>query len=89
MLDVLNSDFINEQADVFAKYLIENAGSNFRDQVSLGLRRTLQRAPTSAEVERGERLIDSLQQKYQLSPVAALKQFCVTALNLNEFMYLD
>ena len=88
-LGMLNSDFINEQADVFAKYLIENAGSNIQDQIALGLRRTVQRDPTSDEIERGKRLINTLQQKYQLSPQAALKQFCVTALNFNEFMYLD
>ncbi|MEO8493690.1 MAG: PSD1 and planctomycete cytochrome C domain-containing protein [Planctomycetota bacterium] len=88
-LGMLNSDFSNEQAEVFAKYLIEHAGSELHDQIALGLRRTIQREPTSEEVERGIRLVKTLQQKYELSPQAALKQFCVTVLNLNEFMYLD
>ena len=88
-LGMLNSDFVNEQAEVFAKYLIEAAGSDIKEQVALGLRRSVQREPTSAEIERGVKLISTLQQKYHLSPEAALKQFCVTALNLNEFMYLD
>ena len=34
-------------------------------------------------------LLASLQQKQGLSPELALKQFCVAAYNLNEFMYLD
>ena len=88
-LGMLNSEFINEQAEVFAKDLIKNAGSDIRDQIALALRRTVQREPTSDEIARGGRLINTLQQTYQLSPEAALKQFCVTALNLNEFMYLD
>ncbi|HUG70069.1 MAG TPA: PSD1 and planctomycete cytochrome C domain-containing protein [Pirellulaceae bacterium] len=88
-LGMLNSDLINEQADVFAKYLMAEAGSSIDDQIALGLRRATQREPTVEEIQRGEKLITTLQQKYQLSPEAALKQFCITALNLNEFMYLD
>ncbi|MBI2478213.1 MAG: DUF1553 domain-containing protein [Planctomycetia bacterium] len=88
-LELLNSDFVNEQADVFAKYLIENAGTKIYDQIAAGLRRVTQREPTAEEIERGERLIKALQQKYKLSPGIALKQFCVMALNLNEFMYID
>ena len=88
-LGMLNSDFINEQADVFAKYLMQTAGSSIHDQVALGLRRTTQREPSTDEIERGVRLALTLQEKYKLSSEAALKQFCVTALNLNEFMYID
>lgn len=88
-LGMLNSDFINEQAEVFAKYLVANAGSTLQEQVAIGLRRVSQREPTTEEIERGVQLIKSLQQKYKLSPEVALKQFCVMALNLSEFMYID
>ncbi|MCA9120389.1 MAG: PSD1 domain-containing protein [Planctomycetales bacterium] len=88
-LGMLNSDFVNEQAAVFAKYLIANAGSRIHDQVALGLRRVTQREPTTEEIARGTRLVETLEHKYKLSTEAALKQFCVTALNLNEFMYID
>ena len=88
-LGMLNSDFINEQADVFARFLIKQANGKLDEQIALGLRRATQREPTPPEIERGKSLINTLQQKYKLSPEAALKQFCVTALNLNEFMYLD
>jgi len=88
-LGMLNSDFINEQAEVFAKYLIAKAGSTLREQVAVGLQRVVQREPTTAEIERGVMLTELLQQKYNLSPEVALKQFCVMALNLNEFMYSD
>jgi len=88
-LGMLNSEFVNQQAEVFAKYLRQHAGEQLADQVALGLRRTLQRQPTPTEIERGEKLIATLREKYGMSPEAALKQLCVTFLNLNEFMYLD
>ena len=86
---MMNSQFINEQAAIFASYLRDQMGDNQPHQVALGLARTLQRTPTDAEIERGLRLMATLQEKYELQPEAALKQFCLTLLNLNEFMYLD
>ncbi len=88
-LGMLNSQFTNEQADVFAQHLIALAGSVHENQVKLGLLRVLQREPTAEEIARGVKLIESLKEKYKLSPDVALKQFCVMALNLNEFMYID
>ena len=88
-LGMLNSPFVNEQAAVFATYLRERAGNDVAAQVTLALRRTFQREPTRAEIDRGLRLLSTFRQKYSLSPEAALKQFCVAAYNLNEFVYLD
>ncbi|MBX3415142.1 MAG: PSD1 domain-containing protein [Pirellulales bacterium] len=88
-LGMLNSSFVQEQAEGFAGYLRERAGEDLREQVSLALRRLFQRQPTPEEIERGMNLIATLQQKYHLSPETALKQFCVAAYNLNEFVYLD
>ena len=45
--------------------------------------------PTDGEIQRGAGLIARLRDKYEVAPEVALKQFCVTLLNLNEFMYLD
>lgn len=88
-LGMMNSEFVNEQAAIFAKSLREQAGDDVRIAVAIGLARTLQRTPTDQETLRGLELITKLQDKYELSPQDALKQFCVTLLNLNEFMYLD
>ena len=88
-LGLLNSEFINQQAAVFADYLRENAGHDVTAQVALALRRTIQREPTSKEIERGVALVKTLRRDYQLSDRAAMQQFCVMAYNLNEFMYLD
>ena len=58
-------------------------------QVTLALRRTLQREPTEVEVTRSLRLMQDLQAEYDLAPETALHYLCLTALNLNEFLYLD
>jgi hypothetical protein len=86
---MLNSAFVNEQAAVFAAYLRDRAGEDVQAQVTLALRRTFQREPTRTEIDRGLRLLSTFRQKHSLSPEAALKQFCVTIYNLNEFVYLD
>ncbi len=88
-LGMLNSLFVNEQATRFADYLRGSAGDNQDAQVTLALRRLFQREPARAEIDRGLNLIASLQQEHGLSPELALKQFCVAAYNLNEFVYLD
>ncbi|MBW3624721.1 MAG: PSD1 and planctomycete cytochrome C domain-containing protein [Armatimonadetes bacterium] len=88
-LGMLNSTFLNEQAKVFAGELIRKAGTDPADRVKLGLWRVLQRAPTEAEIRRGAALIASLQKDEKMSAEAALESFCLVALNLNEFMYLD
>jgi hypothetical protein len=88
-LGMLNSSFLNEQAEQFAQYLRTQGGDNPEALVALALRRLFQREPTPVEIRRGSQLLAALQSKHGLSPEAALKQFCVTAYNLNEFVYLD
>jgi len=88
-LSLLNSTFLNEQAQVFAEYVRQHAGESAADRVAFALRQATQRTPSAADVERGVGLIASLQADYKLSDDAALKYFCLLALNLNEFMYLD
>ena len=88
-LGMLNSRFVNEQAAVFASYLRDEAGHDLKAQIALGLRRTMQREPTRGEIDRGLELVEKLQRDHGLSVNSALKRFCVTAYNLNEFMYLD
>jgi len=88
-LGMLNSDFLNEQAEILADYLRQHSGHGAAEQVELALWRSLQRPPAPHEIDRGVQLLATLRDKHGLSPHAALKQFCVTVLNLNEFLYLD
>jgi hypothetical protein len=88
-LGMLNGAFLNDQAAVFAEYIKKKVGNDSALQVKLALKRTLQRNPTQQEIDRGVRLIQSLKENHKVSDVEALKLYCVVALNLNEFLYLD
>ena len=88
-LTLLNSAFMNEEAATFARRLEKQAPGDVSTQVRLALRAVTQRAPGEREVARGQKLIDDLRQKDGLGPERALSVFCLMALNLNEFVYLD
>ena len=88
-LGMLNSEFLQEQSRSFAQYLLTSAGDDQERQVTLALSRTLQRNPTTSEINRGLQLIATMQHKHNVAPADALPIFCLTALNLNEFLYID
>ena len=88
-LTLLNSEFMQKQAALFAERLRKEAGPDVSKQVRLGLSLAASRPPTDGEVKLGLDLIDSLQTKDGMAPEAALKTFCLMAMILNEFMYLD
>lgn len=88
-LTLLNSAFLQEQAELFARDVREQAGDQPIAQVTTALKRVLQRDPTLAEIDRSLALIDTLQRDHHLSANAALKYCCLMLLNLNEFVYLD
>ncbi|MEZ6117963.1 MAG: DUF1549 domain-containing protein [Pirellulaceae bacterium] len=88
-LTMLNGKFINDQASVLADRLIREAGPELKSQVAMALRLVSQRAPADEEVNEGVQLIKRLQDEDGVTPDAALKTFCLMALNLNEFIYLD
>lgn len=88
-LGLLNSEFILQQASVFAEMLNEDHPDMLESQIRTALRRVMQRPPTDEEVARGLQLIDTLQNEHKMTIGQARKYFCLVALNLNEFVYLD
>ena len=88
-LALLNSVFSQREAGVFAEYLKKQAGNDTVAQVTLALKRSLQRPPTDTEVQRGVSLIAAFQSQDKANADTALKSFCLLALNLNEFLYVD
>jgi hypothetical protein len=88
-LGMLNGDFLNKQAKVFAARLRKEAGTDARAQVRLGLALATSRTPTDAEIQRGVRFMEALQTRDGATPEVAIDMFCLLVLNLNEFMYLD
>ncbi|MGI9518403.1 MAG: DUF1553 domain-containing protein [Pirellulaceae bacterium] len=87
-LGMINSDFIAQQAEQFAEYLQREIPDDLDAQIKLALARVVQREPSTDEINRGvafvNSVIDSGKDQQQ-----ALQQFCLVALNLNEFLFLD
>jgi hypothetical protein len=88
-LGMLNSDFLNEQARVFADDVRREAGSDSAALVACALRRALQRQPARGEIERGVSYLTRMRTAHALAPEDALRAFCLLVLNLNEFVYVD
>ncbi|MCH2200403.1 MAG: PSD1 and planctomycete cytochrome C domain-containing protein [Fuerstiella sp.] len=86
-LGLLNSKFMQQQAAAFADSLRKQQSSI--DQVRQGLTLVTQRPPSEDEIRKGLILIEQLQSKEGLTSDQALQYFCLLALNLNEFIYLD
>ncbi len=88
-LSMLNSEFINQRAEAFAKRLMTEEPTSVNKQVALGLRLVTQREPKTAEIRRALAFMQDLQANEKADPNKALALFCLMALNLNEFVFLD
>jgi mono/diheme cytochrome c family protein len=88
-LAMLNGEFLNGQAKVFADDVRKAAGDDPAAQVRFALRRVTQREPSAKEIERGVGFLARRRESHQRSAADALRDFCLLALNLNEFVYLD
>ncbi len=88
-LGLLNGEVINDQARIFAEAVRTGSGEDPAARVRLVLRRATQRDPSPREVERGVEFLARMQGQHGLDPAESLAKFCLLALNLNEFVYLD
>jgi hypothetical protein len=88
-LTMLNSVFMNQQADIFAHQLEKTDGSNTMRQINDALTAVTQRIPPTTDISRGQQFLQDMQQQEHMNPHDALKAFCLLSLNLNQFIYLD
>jgi cytochrome c553 len=88
-LAMLNSEFLAKQAEASAERARREAGADVSAQVRRALHLVLTRPPETDEVRRGVEMITALQRRDGIAGAMALKYFCLVALNLNEFLYLD
>jgi hypothetical protein len=88
-LTMLNSEFMNQRAAAFAGRLMREEPKSLDAQVKLALKLVTQREPKPAEIKRGTSFVNDLRTSEQLSPEDSLTVFCLMALNLNEFVFLD
>lgn len=87
-LMMMNSEFMDRQADRFAKRLRAERPNDLRRQIERGLQLTLCRPPTEVEIDDILTLINDLQVMDGLDPSEALEASCVLMLNLNEFLHI-
>jgi hypothetical protein len=88
-LGMLNGEFTNEEAGAFADRLRHESPDRLDAQVRRAIRLTTARPARDDEVEHDLAFIKDLQAKAKLSDREALRQYCLLALNTNEFIYLD
>ena len=88
-LALINSTFANEQAALFASNLRREAGNDATACVKAGLTRVLQRQPIEREIARGVKFLEDNIRQEKITADEALRRFCLLAINLNEFVYLD
>jgi hypothetical protein len=88
-LGMLNDDFTNEQARLFAQRLQSEAPAGLEAQVTRAIRLTTGRIPAADEVKKDVDFVRSLGSKHDLSEREALRFYCLVLLNTNEFINLD
>ena len=94
-LYMMNSSFVHEQADHFAKRLM-NAAPASGARIDLAYRLALSRPPTPDEIQKGEAYLQQSQQKLataglppEQQPQQALASYLRVLLSSNEFMFVD
>jgi hypothetical protein len=88
-LMMLNDEFTNEQARLFAQRLLKEAPQGLEAQVTRAVRLTTGRVPAADEVKKDVGFVETLRQEHKLSEQEALRFYCLVLLNANEFVYLD
>ena len=86
---MLNDEFTNEQARLFAQRLTEESPGGLEAQVTRAVRLVTGRVPAADEVNQDVGFVRSLQRGHGLSGQEALRFYCLLLLNTNEFIYLD
>jgi hypothetical protein len=88
-LAMLNDDFTNAQARLFARRLAGEASQGLEAQVTRAIRLTTGRVPSADQVRKDSGFVRELRRDYNLSEQEALRYYCLLLLNTNEFIYLD
>jgi hypothetical protein len=87
-LMMMNSDFIDRQADLFASRLVAENPAGLEARVRHGLELVLCRPPEPTEITEMLELHAELLEIEGLSQGQAFKALCVLMLNLNEFLHV-
>jgi hypothetical protein len=86
-LTMLNSKFLNDSAAALSKRVQEGHQTVF-DQVARAIELATSRPASKVDITDGVKLVETLI-KTGVDKNQALQRFCLLALNLNEFLYID
>jgi hypothetical protein len=86
---MLNGQFMQDQAQAMADRLRKDHPDDVEAQVRRAIRLTTGRMPAADEVGKDIDFIQHLSNQQKLPPEQALRQYCLLALNANEFVYVD
>jgi hypothetical protein len=87
-LSMVNGDFANVQAELFAQRLRREA-KDLRGRIARGLQLVTQRPARDGDVTRLVELAADLQRDFGRTEEQALQRCCLVLLNSNEFLFLD
>ncbi len=87
-LTMLNSQFVNDQAEMFAARLTREARAA-EEQVRRGIEIATSRPATAEDVEAGVKLLEEFRGEFGAGEQTALARYCLLLLNLNEFLFVD
>ena len=88
-LILLNGEFANAEAERLAERVLDDDVGGLEKQVAYAVRLALNRAADEEEIAAGTALVTRLARDHGVSPREAFRKWCLTVLNLNEFVYLD
>ncbi|MEQ8847761.1 PSD1 and planctomycete cytochrome C domain-containing protein [Botrimarina sp.] len=88
-LSLMHGGFLQEQSAALADRVRREGPDDLQGRVEHALGLVLQRPADSATVSDSLQLIGAYQAKHNLSAEAAFDQFCLMAMSLNEFVFVD
>jgi hypothetical protein len=88
-LGMLNGEFSNEQATIFAERLRREAPGDLEGQARRAIRLSTSQVPRPEELRADVAFIRNLMDGLHLDQETALSQYCLLLLNANAFVYVD
>jgi hypothetical protein len=88
-LSLMHGQFLQEQSAALAERVVADGPADLKGRVEHTLQLVLQRDPDDQTVSDSLELINQYQTTHGLESNEAFLQFCLMAMNLSEFVYLD
>ncbi len=88
-LSMLNSDWMQQQAEAFYNRVRREVGDDLRAQATRSLELATTNTGTVEDIDELLDLVSRLKAKHGLADDAARRAMCLVVLNLNQFMYVD